>query len=64
MNQHFNGTSRLPFNRTLTCGIGVEMAPATAARTVEFNNRERTSRGLHTSQETKAAIVIACRPLC
>ena len=43
LNQPFNDSRR---NRKDSCGIGVHIAPATAARRVVFSNRERTSRGL------------------
>jgi hypothetical protein len=43
MNKHFNDSRR---NRNGICGILVHIAPATAARTIVFSDRERTSRGL------------------
>ena len=46
MKQHFNDSRRLLFHRNVTCVIWVHIAPATAARTVVFSNREPTSRGL------------------
>jgi len=51
MRQHFNDSRR---KRKVTCGTCVRTAPATAARTVVFSTRERTSRGLQPHETDQA----------
>jgi urease beta subunit len=42
MNQHFNDSRHLTFGRNVTFGTWVQIAVATAARSVVVSNRERT----------------------